>query len=112
MAIFLTVLSSSSSAREGQLVSRFIEDIIEDIDVSLNINNLTATVAVVCDISEPELFKGQTTFALDTCNSSRIYEQKGSFLKPPYQNKGVLCSVTRTVRDSPLRIITGVHFLQ
>ena len=82
-------LPSSSLA----ITSRYVEDVVEAMDKLLNINNLTVTVAAVCD-TYSSLNWNDTDDPLKTCDKERIYKKEGTSLKPPFQDRGVLCKVT------------------
>ena len=75
------------------LTSRFVEDVVNATDKFLNINNLTVTVAAVCDIYNlPDWNNADDP--LKACDKRRIHKDKGTSLKPPFQESGVLCEVT------------------
>ena len=66
------------------LASHDIEKVIKDVDNFLNINNLTVTVPIVC----------KQLFLNKTCDKEQIYKSKGTSLKHPFQDRGVLCQRT------------------
>ena len=93
-----TALTSYTPANDTSQVSlsltgRFVDDVINATDKYLNINNLTVTVAAVCDIYNL-LNWNDTDDPLDTCDKRRIFKNKGTSLKSPFQDSGVICRIT------------------